>query len=188
MEPPVADAGEIQVRSAGPDDVPALPGIERRAGALFRAVAMDAVADDELPTPAHLSRYQLAGRAWVAVDPSGSGPVGYLLADRVDGTAHIEQVSVDPAYGRRGIGRRLIGAMAEWAAADGLDTATLTTFADVPWNAPYYARLGFTTLPDEDLPAGLRHIRQAEKDHGLDAWPRVSMTCPVHRLTVHCSG
>jgi hypothetical protein len=32
---------------------------------------------------------------------------------------------------------------------------TLTTFRDVPWNAPFYTRLGFSMLSELRLPAGL---------------------------------
>ena len=31
----------------------------------------------------------------------------------------------------------------------GLPCLTLTTFRDVPWNAPWYSRLGFEPAPDE---------------------------------------
>lgn len=48
-------------------------------------------------------------------------------------------------------------------------------FRDVPWNAPYYGRLGFSVVPDPELGQGLRRIRDAEALEGLDAWPRVAM-------------
>ncbi len=53
---------------------------------------------------------------------------------------------------------------------------TLTTYRDVPWNAPYYARLGFEVVADEDLGPGLRAVRELEVERGLDRWPRVVMT------------
>ena len=56
---------------------------------------------------------------------------------------------------------------------------TLTTFAEVPWNAPYYARLGFTILATDQLTPGLRRIRDHEVARGLDAWPRVAMRRPL---------
>ncbi|NAZ78390.1 GNAT family N-acetyltransferase, partial [Kineococcus sp. T13] len=93
----------------------------------------------------------------------------------VDGAAHVEQVSVDPAWGRRGLGRALLEAAAGRAARRGLAALTLTTFADVPWNAPYYARLGFAVLPDDRLGPGLRAVVERERAHGLHAWPRVVM-------------
>ncbi|WP_411757210.1 hypothetical protein [Streptomyces venezuelae] len=52
---------------------------------------------------------------------------------------------------------------------------TLTTFADVPWNAPYYARIGFRPLADAELTPALRTIRAHEAELGLDRWPRLCM-------------
>jgi effector-binding domain-containing protein len=43
------------------------------------------------------------GRAWVATGPDDA-PVGYLIADVVDGCLHVEQVSVHPRCARRGVG------------------------------------------------------------------------------------
>jgi hypothetical protein len=45
----------------------------------------------------------------------------------------------------------------------------------VPWNAPYYARLGFRILDDTAVTPGLRAIRRREAEIGLDRWPRVCM-------------
>ena len=45
----------------------------------------------------------------------------------------------------------------------------------MPWNAPYYERCGFRTLPADNLTPGLLRIRREEADHGLDDWPRVCM-------------
>lgn len=166
------------IRLASSADLPALRDLERAAGRWFREIGMAAVADEEPATLAELTIYQRAGRAWVHTDEYDR-PIGYLLAEIVDGTAHIAQVSVHPRYARRGIGGRLIDTVDAWARRTGLDTLTLTTFAEVPWNAPYYRRLGFRVLPDAEVTAGLRVIRSAEQARGLDAWPRVVMTRPV---------
>jgi GNAT superfamily N-acetyltransferase len=133
---------------------------------------MPEIASDEPLDIAELAEYQRSGRAWVAVDPTDA-PIGYLIAEIVDGNTHIEQVSVHPDYGRRGIGRQLIEHVADWSRQDGRPAMTLTTFADVPWNAPYYARCGFTVVA-EPAP-GLQRIRDHEAERGLDRWPRVSM-------------
>jgi GNAT superfamily N-acetyltransferase len=162
------------IRLARPDDLPALIDIEREAGSLFRAVDMAAIADDDPGSVAELAVYQSAGRAWVSVD-DGDRPVAYLVAEVVDGHAHVEQVSVRPSHARRGLGSALIETLAEWAVSRGLPALTLTTFAAVPWNAPYYERLRFRVLADAEIGAGLRAIRRAEADRGLDAWPRVAM-------------
>ena len=74
--------------------------------------------------------------------------LGYLVLDVVDDAAHVEQVSVDPAAARQGIGRALLGHAARWAVGEGFRALTLTAYLDVPWNGPYYERLGFRRLPD----------------------------------------
>jgi predicted N-acetyltransferase YhbS len=80
-------------------------------------------------------------------------------------------VSVHPDRAGQGIGRRLIDHVGAWAGTP----LTLTTFAEVPWNAPYYERLGFRRLRDEELTPAMRAIRAEEAAHGLDRWPRVVM-------------
>ncbi|MFF5503669.1 GNAT family N-acetyltransferase [Streptomyces roseolus] len=166
----------MRIRAVAPAELTLLRSIERAAGESFRALGMAAIADDE-PLPLDvLEGYRAAGRAWVAVDGTDR-PVAYLIADAVDGAAHIEQVSVHPEAAGRGVGRALIEHLAEVARKEGLTALTLTTFAEVPWNAPYYTRLGFRPLADADpaLTEGLREISRAEAAHGLAAWPRVCM-------------
>ena len=166
------------IRLARAEELAVLRKVERAAGTLFRDVGMDAVADDEPPSVEELAGFQRAGRAWVATDGTGL-PVGYVLVDVVDDAAHLEQVSVHPGHSRQGLGRALVETAAIWAAQHGLAALTLTTFAEVPWNAPYYARLGFRVLAPEEVSEGLRCIRAREAARGLDAWPRVSMARTV---------
>ena len=169
----------MSIRPVRPDETATLREIERAAGEPFRDLGMAEIADDEPPAPEVLAGYARAGRAWVSTD-DGDRPVGYLLADTVDGALHIEQVSVHPRAARQGRGRALIE-HAGHARAGGLPALTLTTFADVPWNAPYYLRCGFVVLADAELTPGLRRIRAREAAHGLDRWPRVCMRRPLRR-------
>jgi GNAT superfamily N-acetyltransferase len=162
----------MRIRPADLADLPRCQDIERAAGECFRLVGMSAIADDEPLGLDELARYQRSGLAWVAVDDL---PVAYLIAEPVDGALHIEQVSVHPDRARRGIGRRLIEHAAAHAAGTGFAALTLTTFTDVAWNAPYYARCGFEPIPDAELTPGLRKIRDQEAAHGLDRWPRICM-------------
>jgi GNAT superfamily N-acetyltransferase len=164
----------MHIRAARATDLERLRDVERAAGRAFRDVGMPEIADDEPPSVATLDAYRRAGRAWVAADGADRA-VGYLLADPVDGCRHVEQVSVHPDHAGHGFGRALIAHLADAAKADGVPALTLTTFAEVPWNAPYYARLGFRPLADRDLTPGLRAIRAMEAAHGLDRWPRVAM-------------
>ncbi|MEU9570882.1 GNAT family N-acetyltransferase [Streptomyces massasporeus] len=168
----------MRIRLATRAELPVLQDIERAAGAPFREFGMPEIADDDPPALDTLERYRRAGRCWVAVD-EGDLPVAHLLAEPVDGALHIEQVSVHPRAARRGVGRALLAHAADRAREEGLTALTLTTFTEVPWNAPYYARLGFRPLPEADLTPGLRAIRATEAGHGLDRWPRVCMRAPL---------
>jgi predicted N-acetyltransferase YhbS len=82
---------------------------------------------------------------------------------------------VHPNHALQGIGRALIEHAMTWAQSQSLAAITLTTFVEVPWNGPYYERLGFTYLAGRDETPGLRAIREAERVSGLDAWPRACM-------------
>ncbi|MDA5283635.1 GNAT family N-acetyltransferase [Streptomyces sp. NPDC054904] len=164
----------MRIRAAVLADLPVCQDIERAAGECFRDIGMPAVADDDPLPLEELARYAGTGLAWVATGPDDR-PLAYLIAEPVDGALHVEQVSVHPAGARRGVGRALLEHAALRAAARRDGALTLTTFAAVPWNAPYYLRCGFRILADEELTPGLREIRRQEALHGLDRWPRVCM-------------
>ena len=166
------------IRLATSTDLPALQEIEVAAGAPFRDIGMSAIADDPPPTIADLEKFLGPAHIWVATGDDDR-PIAYALMEVVDAAAHIEKVSVHPDHARRGLGARLIDEIGNWANGHQLPALTLTTFADVPWNAPYYERLGFRRLADSDLTPGLVRIREREAQHGLDAWPRVTMRRPV---------
>lgn len=162
------------IRLARADDLPALRDIERAAGKAFADIDMAFVAEDEPPSIEMLRTFQQAGRAWVSVDQHDR-PVAYLIAELVDGDAHIEQVSVHPDHRGERLGLRLIEHLGGWARDHGARALTLTTFTEVAWNGPYYERCGFRPLDESELTPGLRRVRAAEAAHGLDRWPRATM-------------
>ena len=147
--------------------------IDRAAGRMFNDVGRPEICEMLWHREA-LAACREEGRLWV-ITGANDRPAGFLITDLVDGCLHVEQVSVDPGSARRGLGRALLDHAAGQAAAAGVPALTLTTFADVPWNAPYYVRCGFRVLDDGEVTAGLRTIRQREAALGLDRWPRVSM-------------
>ncbi|MFI8906620.1 GNAT family N-acetyltransferase [Streptomyces albidoflavus] len=164
----------MRIRAAHLAELTALQDIERAAGVWFREIGMDPIADDEPLSVTELAPYVRAGLAWVAAREDGR-PVAYLIADRVDGNLHVEQVTVHPDSARRGVGRALLEHAAERARGEGAAALTLTTFTGVPWNAPYYGRCGFRVLAECELTPGLREIRRAEAARGLGRWPRCCM-------------
>jgi len=164
----------VAIRAARATELAALQDIERAAGEMFRDIGMPAIADGAPWSLDVLAGFEKAGRLWVVSDLEDR-PVGYLMAEPVDGCLHVEQVSVHTGSARHGLGRALLEHVASLATADGVPALTLTTFLNVPWNAPYYARCGFRILGDEGLTPGLREIRRHEAAIGLDRWPRVCM-------------
>jgi GNAT superfamily N-acetyltransferase len=171
---PRSPATSVPIRPATPEDGPALQQIERLAGERFRDVGRPEIAEHEPASLHELGAYASDGRAWVALDEAGA-PTGHVLVDVVDGNAHIEQVSVIPAWQGRGVGRALVDQVGAWATVAGLPAITLTTFTDVPWNGPLYRHLGFRDLAEEELGPELRAVRDAEAAHGLDPRQRVCM-------------
>lgn len=151
-----------------------LPDIERRAAALFSPsdVSPELAGD---PTQASVYRdAQRDGRVFAARDPSDR-VVGFAHLIWLDGWAHLEEVDVEPDFGRLGIGRRLVLAACAWARSQGCHHITLSTFRDVPWNAPFYSGLGFQAIQESDLSPGLEQLRENEKRTGLDPTKRVMM-------------
>ena len=93
-------------------------------------------------------------------------------------TAHLAEIDVLPAHGRRGLGTRLVEEVCHWAASAGYESVTLTTFRDVPWNMPFYERLGFRVVAGAGRSAALRAIVEDETRRGLDPSRRVAMEWP----------
>lgn len=178
-----------RIRLAREDELPLVREVERASGEIFRDIGLAEIADEEPLSLTELGHYQRAGRAWVttegggAAGTEGAGAGGkllaFLLAEPVDGNLHIAQVAVHPAAAGRRLGAALIEHLARLAVADSAPRLTLTTYRDVPWNAPYYRTLGFGEIPEPELGPRLRLIRDLERKAGLDRWPRVAMSRPL---------
>jgi GNAT superfamily N-acetyltransferase len=115
-----------------------------------------------------------ADRLWVAADVNDR-PVGFALADEIGGNAHLDELDVYPEHGQRGLGTALVEVVCHWAKASGYRAITLTTLRHIPWNAPWYQRLGFRVLEEHELSAALRHLLQEEIQRGLPADQRAAM-------------
>jgi GNAT superfamily N-acetyltransferase len=167
------------IRAPRRDELERLRDIERAAGVLFAEAGMPEVAAHE-PAPADvLARYADAGRVWVVT--LDDTPVGYAVADVVDGNAHLEQLSVHPDAARQGLGTKLLHHVCAWARDQGYATITLSTFSHLAWNAPFYAKNGFRVMTEDELGPGLRAIRDEETALGLDPELRVCMSASLGR-------
>jgi diadenosine tetraphosphate (Ap4A) HIT family hydrolase/GNAT superfamily N-acetyltransferase len=161
----------VLVRAARPEDFDRVREIEVLAGAMFRDVGLAEIAEHEPPDAG-----ELAGAAALFVVEDGEGTVvGYAQVEVVDGHAHLEQVSVVPEAGGRGFGTALLDAVAAWATERGDREITLTTFRDVAFNAPLYAKRGYEVVRADERGPELVSLMAEEAAHGLDPARRVAM-------------
>jgi GNAT superfamily N-acetyltransferase len=101
------------------------------------------------------------GTLWVAADERDE-PVGFLAGHELDRSFYIAEVSVAGSHQRRGIGARLVEAAIEHGRRLGFGSMTLTTYRDLSWNGPFYARLGFAEIDPKD--AGPRHRQKLREE------------------------
>jgi len=163
------------IRAPRTDELELLRAIEVAAGALFVEVGLADVAAHDPVSVDELAGYVANQRAWVVCDGDDDVPVGYAVVDILDGLAHLEQLSVHPHHGRKGLGAALLAHVCAWAAQHRYGAVTLTTFTDVAWNAPFYAKHGFRVMNETDLGPELHALRTLEAEHGLDPAARVCM-------------
>jgi len=165
---------QIIIRPTQTADVPLLPAIERAAAQAFLALPTLAwlAEGDGISEEEHL-RFVATEKSFVALD--GTVPVGFLLAERLDNALYIVELSVAQHAQNRGIGRQLIDFLLKHAREEDYPALTLTTFKAVPWNAPFYARLGFEKIEEAQLTAGLRQKLENEAAHGLQRETRCAM-------------
>lgn len=184
--PPDADASRVlawlaarrdyRVRPAVLSDLPHLPRIEQEAARIFEPYGQLPLGESgEGVSPAAFAEAQ-AGRLWVAVDAGSGDPVGFALVQLLEpGAVHLRELDVLPAHGKRGVGRWLVRTIQGWARGRGCSAVTLTTFRDIPWNAPWYERLGFRRLAADELTPDLWEVIDHETREGLPPEWRVAM-------------
>ena len=159
------------VRLARPEDLPFLAAIEDAGDALFaeRFGELDwpaASSGEERAAEPGILLVAVAVAVAVAVDDQDEGTViGFSHVLDLDGHWYLEQIAVHPVHGQQGIGATLLEAThAELARRGGREVA-LVTYADVPWNAPFYASHGYRVL--DTLPEHLVPVWQGQERFGL---------------------
>jgi len=164
------------LRLARVSDAEAMPAIERAAAELFaHDPGLEGFDPDDTWEVPDLERLIRKGHCLVA--HVGDEMAGFLVAEPFRRELHIWEMNVRPDFQQRGIGAGLVRAAQIDARNAGFKALTLTTFRDLTWNAPFYARLGF-----EEVTALDAHIRLAgelanEVDDGLPADRRCAMIC-----------
>lgn len=154
--------------------IPAIPRLEQAAASLFSAADLPEALRYRVTDRSVLRQAQRQGRLWVALDANGEA-VGFARAEVQDGEARLDEVDVHPRHGRRGIGTRLVETVIEWAEKRNFPSLSLLTFRHLPWNAPFYQRLGFVMLNPDEVGPALAVILREEAEAGIDITMRVGM-------------
>ena len=175
--------GDYSIDLAGADEVACLPGIEDASSDLFPLEDIPLELREKAGLPlSFFEEARLADRLWVARGPDPSATVGFAAAILIDGGAHLHQLSVLPAHGRRGLGRALVLEVASWARQAGFAGLTLTTFRHLPFNGPFYESMGFEPIPVAQQGPDLRAALAREAESGLDPDKRIAMRCDLGKV------
>ncbi|MGQ3310121.1 GNAT family N-acetyltransferase [Reyranella sp.] len=162
------------IRRPHPHEIKLLPQIENEADLRYRRVGLGRVVDMPSASLGSLEAGRREGRLWVAVSPLNR-PVGFALMKFPGGTAWLDQLSVLNRWQGKGHGSALIERTEAGARCLGHRTLHLSTYRDVPWNALYYARLGFEEVPRGEWPHVFRMQAMEENSHGHPSWRRTIM-------------
>jgi len=138
------------IRKARPEDLAYLGAIEAAGDAQFPPGRFPGEPGSDNVPVAELERGRSCGLLWVAI-AEDSRPCAFQYVREEGMHLHLRQIVVHPDHQRRGIGRALIAELEAEARRRGIAILTLTTFADIAWNAPVYRRLGFRVLSGEEL-------------------------------------
>ena len=160
----IAPVGYDIVR-ADPAHLSRLAAIELAAATLLRGHASPEVLLESTST-ATFARAAQEGRLWVAT--THGDPIGFALVEMLaSDLPHLEEIDVAPKHGRRGVGTGLVRTVCEWASMSGYRMLTLSTFRDVSFNMPFYAKLGFVPVDPADLRPELSALVDRETTRGL---------------------
>jgi GNAT superfamily N-acetyltransferase len=167
-------ARPVIFRFAAPHDASVIRAIEFEAGQRFVGVGMTGIADAP-PMALELAERKIAsGEVIVAVD-ADAVCAGFVMFEPQPARIYIQELDVLTSHAGQRIGAALIGQVAQLALTRQLPQLVLSTYREVPWNAPYYRRLGFREIEEAELDPALIARRNAHLARGLDESKRVFM-------------
>jgi ribosomal protein S18 acetylase RimI-like enzyme len=147
----------VRVRSATPADAAAVLELLGRVARESPLAALEEVPADPEPFARALGRMGDGGAVLLAEEVAGGAPVGVAVVARGPGPArHTANLSlaVAEAARRRGVGRALVRAAAEWGAEQGIERLTASVASGNGAALALFGSLGFSV--EGRRPAHLR--------------------------------
>ena len=180
------NAPQYRIRPARGDEVGDLQKIDLASATLFIDTGLIDFGASGVPTePIPEDRLRKGfgdGLIWVAVDHLEE-LVGFALCSDRGDDLYLDQLSVLPNHGRQGLGGRLVRRCLQEAESRSHRRVSLSTFRKVPWNGPFYRKLGFREIPVWRLNEWQLGIREAQRAT-MDIRLRCFMQRPVKQRLV----
>ncbi|MEM9541295.1 MAG: GNAT family N-acetyltransferase [Cyanobacteria bacterium P01_E01_bin.42] len=166
------------IRQADRRDIDSLPAIERMAALIFTEYLEQLNLPSELldcPVPIiKLQQAQQENLLWVVCNRDDL-PIGFAYVEKLGENWHLEELDVHPQHQKRGIGSALVKAVCDRAEEMQIPAITLITFRDIPWNAPFYQKMGFEAISLSECNVELQKLAIAEDRRGLRQDKRLIM-------------
>ena len=164
-----AKKSAYSLRTATVDDIPRICDIESSASGRFGSIPelADLAQGEELQAMTLKAQQWLAvGRIYVA--DHHAQIAGFIAAHPMDDALYVAEISTHADHQRKGVGGMLLDAVFQWALVRAMHDGTrvarvsLITYAEVPWNGPWYGKRGFQEVNAKSV--GPWHVQKMTKD------------------------
>ncbi|WP_279052141.1 GNAT family N-acetyltransferase [Cedecea davisae] len=163
------------LRASTTGDIEALQQVEAAAARRFLAVPELTFLAQAGVTDARTHRDAIEqSLSWLVAGSDGRIR-GFCYCQPHQSSLYLAEISTHPDFQRTGVGRTLLGAVFEYARRLNVKEVTLTTYRDVPWNAPWYRRHGFERVETHELSVALAECLRHQQEEGLMVLPRCAM-------------
>jgi len=154
---------EYVISDVTEDDIPALVAADRAASMLFESTGLISpeALTDTIPHAA-FEEAIAAGHVIGARHIEGF-VVGFTLTSLRGTGLYLDQISVHPDHGQRGLGTELMMHILQDAEDRKLPSVTLSTFRELAWNAPFYASMGFREIHRNKYDDFMFEIEEAQR-------------------------
>ena len=173
-----------RLRPARSDEIEMLQFIDIKSCELFRGTGLIDLGPQSTqlrPIPDDKLRQGLGdGLLWISANERDD-PVGFALCSHKPDCLYLDQVSVLPEYGQKGLGRQLVFEAIAAARKHDYKHITLSTFREVAWNGKFYRGMGFKEIPHRRLAAWQLELEAIQKAT-MDVSKRCFMQKSVKRL------
>lgn len=179
----------MHLRAATSTDIPQICHVDTEASLRFGSIqALSDLADGSHGPlePQTVQEWLNKGSIYVVED--GSTLTGFVAAQPRDSVLYVAELAVLESEQGRGIGSMLLDRIINLARQEARDAGrtsarvSLTTYADVHWNGPWYRKRGFREVEPESV--GSWHVEKARQDDSDLARPGFRRCCMLREEDV----